>query len=185
MPPPLISSSVSFRSRAFAPAGCISMAISRDVLLVGVPDHRHEQPAIGVDRDADVHVLLVDDLAALGVDRRVELRELADRRRQDAHQHRRHRQVAAGLRDLVLVLLPQLLERGDVRLVELRDVRNRVPGVAEMLRRRAPDVAPRPGARPRPTSGKSGSGVAARADARWPDATAPRRCCSESVAHAP
>ena len=60
---------------------------------------------------------------------------LLHRRRQDAHQHRGDRQVAAGLRDLLLVLLAQLLERGDVGLVELRDVRNGVPRVAEMLGR--------------------------------------------------
>ena len=79
--------------------------------VVGVADHRHEQAAIGVHGDADVDVLLVDDLAALGVDRRVELRELLDRRREHAHQHRRDRQVAARLRDLLLELLPQLFER--------------------------------------------------------------------------
>ena len=109
MPPPLISSSVSFRSRAFGELVQLDGDLG-DVLLVGVADHRHEQTAIGVDGDADVHVFLVDDLAALGVDRRVELRELADRRRQDAHQHRGDREVAAGLRDLLLVPLPQLLE---------------------------------------------------------------------------
>ena len=32
-----------------------------DVLLIHVANHRHEQAAIGVDGDADVDVLLVDD----------------------------------------------------------------------------------------------------------------------------
>ena len=46
-----------------------------DVLLVDVAKHGHEQAELGVDRDADVHVLLVDDLLVVDVDRRVELRE--------------------------------------------------------------------------------------------------------------
>ena len=143
MPPPLISS-----TRQLAVARLLGQLLQldgdlRDVLLVGVADHRHEQPAIGVHRHADVHVLLVDDLAALGVDRGVELRELLHRGRQHLHQHRGDGEVAAGLGHLVLELLAQLLERGDVRLVELRDVRNGVPGVAEMLGRDAADVGPR------------------------------------------
>ena len=61
MPPPLISSRVSLRSRAFSASCCSSTAICGDVLLVGVADHRHEQAVFGVHRDADVDVLLVDD----------------------------------------------------------------------------------------------------------------------------
>ena len=57
----------------------------------------------------------------------------------------------------------------DVGLVELRDVRNRVPRVAEMLRGLAADVAPSAGARPRPTSAKSGKRNAGRRRAA-PDA---------------
>jgi hypothetical protein len=38
------------------------------ILGVGVADHRDEQAAIGVDRDADVDVLLEDDLARRHVD---------------------------------------------------------------------------------------------------------------------
>ncbi len=34
----------------------------RDALAIGVAEHGHHQAALGVDRDADVHVLLVDDL---------------------------------------------------------------------------------------------------------------------------
>ena len=114
----------------------------RDVLLIGVSDHRHQQPAIGVDGDADVDVFLVDDLAALRIDRRVELRKLLDGRREHFHEHRGDRQVPASLLDRAAVLRSQLLERRDVGLVELRYVRNRVPRVAEMLGGRTPDVAP-------------------------------------------
>ena len=84
MPPPLISSSVSLLVARLLGQLLQLDGDLRDVLRVGVADHRHEQPAIGVDRDADVDVLLVDDLAALGIDRRVELRELLHRGRQHA-----------------------------------------------------------------------------------------------------
>ena len=74
-------------------------------------DDRHEQPAIGVDGDADVHVLLVDDLVGGQIDRRVELRKHLERRRHDLHRDRGDRQVAAGRFHLLGVALPQLLER--------------------------------------------------------------------------
>ena len=54
-----------------------------DVLLVHVADHRHEQAGLGVDRDADVDVLLEDDLFVRNVDGRIELREYLERRRDD------------------------------------------------------------------------------------------------------
>ena len=51
-----------------------------DVLLVDVANDRHQQAAIGVDRDADVDVLLVDDFFFLDVDAGIELREDLQRR---------------------------------------------------------------------------------------------------------
>ena len=53
----------------------------RKIFLVDVANHRHEQAAIGVDGHADVHVLLVDDLVGLQIDRRVRLREFLQRGR--------------------------------------------------------------------------------------------------------
>jgi hypothetical protein len=52
-------------------------------------------------------------------------------------------EVAAGLGDFVAVLLADLFERGDVGLVELRDVRDRIPRVAEMLGGLAADAGHR------------------------------------------
>ena len=54
-----------------------------DVFLVRVANHRHEQTPVGVHRHADVHVFLVDDFAALHVQRGVELRELLHGGRED------------------------------------------------------------------------------------------------------
>ena len=96
----------------------------RDVLRVGVADHRHEQTAIGVDRDADVDVLLVDDLAALGVDRRIELRELADRRRQHLTSIAVTVRLPPAFATCSLNCFRSSSSSRDVRLVELRDVRD-------------------------------------------------------------
>ena len=41
----------------------------KNIFLIHVAHNGHEQAAIGVDRDADVKVLLVDDLLILEVDR--------------------------------------------------------------------------------------------------------------------
>ena len=57
--PPCISSSEILRLRAFSDSCASSTDDLDDVLRVGVADDRHQQPAIGVDGDADVHVLLV------------------------------------------------------------------------------------------------------------------------------
>ena len=83
------------------------------------------RPRSRVDGDADVHELLVDDLVARHVDRGVELRELA------AAPPRAIFSAMAVTVSLppafsacARVLLAQLLERGDVRLVVLRDVRD-------------------------------------------------------------
>ena len=76
--PPVSSSIVILPSRARS-------AKPRDRLLdlgeahaVGIAQHRHDQPAVGGDRDADVVVLVIDDVAALdrGVDDREALQRL-------------------------------------------------------------------------------------------------------------
>ena len=60
---------------------------------VGVAHHRHDQPAFGADGDADVVVLLVDDLVAL--DLGVELRERAQRRDGGLDEERRDAEADA------------------------------------------------------------------------------------------
>ena len=114
-----------------------------DVLLIRVADDRHEQPAIGVHGDADVDVFLDDDFVGRQVDRRVELREHPQRGGDHLDGNRGHRQVAAGGLDLLRVFLAELFEAGDVGEIALRDVRNRRPGRAQVLRRLAPDGAHR------------------------------------------
>ena len=89
------------------------------------------------------------------------------RRRDDLHRDRRDRQLAAGRFDLLRVLLPQLLERRDVGLVVLRDVRNRAPTPrsgarpSSAGRRASADARPRPTARSRAAARAAGAGAAA------------------------
>ena len=71
------------------------------------------------------------------------MRELLQGGGDDLQRDSRHRQLAARLLGLRSVLLAQRLERCDVGLVVLGDVRNDVPGVAEMFRRFPADVAHR------------------------------------------
>ena len=49
----------------------------RDALAIGVAQHGHHEAALGVDRDADVDVFLVDDLVFFHVDRGVDASDAA------------------------------------------------------------------------------------------------------------
>ena len=124
--------------------------LARDLeqpLLVGVLDHRHDQPAGRVGREADVVVALQDQV--LAVERRVEVRERLQRRHRRDDQERHHRDLDPVARVLVVELLAPRLELGDVGLVVVRDVRDHHPVAGQ-------DSAPR----------SAGSASAARARSR-------------------
>ena len=79
--PPLISAGLSLPAFVFS-ANCASSTDNCTMLLlVDVADDRHDQPAVRVDRHADVHVLLQHDRLAGHVHGAVELRELLERAR--------------------------------------------------------------------------------------------------------
>jgi hypothetical protein len=108
----------------------------RDVehaLAVGVAHHRHHQPAGRVDRHAHVVVLLDDDVLARLVERRIEHRELPQRRDAGLDHEGEHRQLESLLLGFGGLRLAESLEIRDVGLVELGDVRNRDP-VAVQIR---------------------------------------------------
>ena len=135
-----------------------------DVLLVDVLDDRHQQATLGVGRHTHVNVSLVDDLVSLEIERGVELRILLHGCGQHLDQHRGDGEVAARVGYLLAVLPAQRFHRGDVGLVELRDVRHRTPRVAKVLRRLAPDVGhrlPLDLAPPREVGQRHGGGHAA------------------------
>ena len=111
--------------------------LARDLhqaLLVGVLDHRHDEPAGRVGGEADVVVALEDQVVA--VERRVERRELPSAsRRTPTIRNDDHRDLDALARMLVVELLAPRLELGDVGLVVVRDVRDHHPVAGERRRR--------------------------------------------------
>ncbi len=99
-------------------------------LLVGVLDHRHDEAVRRVGGEADVEVLLQDQVVA--VERGIDVRELPQRGDARLDQEREHRHLDAGLLVLLVERDAEGLEVGDVRLVELRDVRNHHPVAGEV-----------------------------------------------------
>src|SRR5690606_32078045 len=97
-------------------------------LLVGVFPHRHQETGRSIDGHADVYIPLADDLELLYVDAGVEVREALERYGHDLEQYGRGRQLGAGLFGQRLVALSELLELGDVGLIEVRDHGNGAPG---------------------------------------------------------
>ena len=71
---PRISSSENWAARARSATSASDLGDGRNAHPVDVADHRHDQPALGIDRHADVHVFLVDDLFLFHVDRRIDQR---------------------------------------------------------------------------------------------------------------
>ena len=66
--PPCISSSAIFRVRAFSELGQLHRQL-HDVLVIGVFDHRHQQPAIGIDGHADDVLLRMISPAVMSIGR--------------------------------------------------------------------------------------------------------------------
>ena len=114
-----------------------------DVLLIHVVNHRYEQSAIGVNRDTDVDVLLVDDLFLRHVDAGVELWENLQRGGADFQRDSCDRHFAAGFFGLWREASSQLLEFGDISFVVLSDVRNSAPCFPQVLGGFPPDTAHR------------------------------------------
>ena len=96
-------------------------------LLVRVAQHRHEQARVRVHRDAEVKIIFENHLARRLVNARVERRVLLQRRDDGLQREGSQRQIhPLGLIGGD-VLFAQLEQRRDVRVVELRHVRDRVP----------------------------------------------------------
>ena len=108
--PPCTSSGLSFFDRARVGQVVDRAAQAEQVLLVGIPDHRHDQAVVERDGDPEVDVLLVDDVVA--VDRGVDDRELpAGRRRSTFAMNAVIGQLGAGGFVLGLLLLAQRATR--------------------------------------------------------------------------
>ena len=85
--------------------------------VAGVVDDRHQQPALGVHRDAEVLGVVVGDRAGLLVDRGVHRRVRLERLDGGLGEERQERELdaLAGL-EVLLRLLPQVRDPGDVGL---------------------------------------------------------------------
>ena len=95
--PPCISAADSLPARAFSlSVGEVARELE-DVLAVGVADHRHDQALRRVGGEADVQVLLVDQLAGIGVERGVEVRKLLQCQHAGAHDEGERRQLQPAL----------------------------------------------------------------------------------------
>ncbi len=172
--PPLVMENVAAgeffqRDLAFARLDRVRADVLLDVgiaLQVRVAQHRHHQALFGRDRDADVVVLVIDDVIAFhrGVDRREFLQRFDGGLHEEGHEAELH---AVLLLEAVLVLGAQvhhglevdLVERGELRLgllgfeQALGDARaQRVMGTRWSWRPAAPTAGPerrasRPGVR--------------------------------------
>ena len=125
--PPRISSALTLPSRALALS---SRELPRDgeqALVARVANHRHDQALGRVRRKADVVVLLADQRRAVLAQRGVEIRELLQREHAGLDDEGERRELDALRLGLRLQLLAPLLQRGDVGLIVLRDVRDVEP----------------------------------------------------------
>ena len=108
---------VSLPSRARLPKSAMVCSISAERHAVGLAHHRHHQALVGADGDADVVVVLVDDVLPvdLGVDGRNLLQRLDAGLHEEAHEAELH---AVALLEQVLVLAPELHDGAHVHVVE-------------------------------------------------------------------
>ena len=105
----------------------------KQALAVHLANHRDEQAGVRVHSQADVIILLDDNLACCLVEARVENRMLLQRRLDRLQRERREGQARAPGFEVRLVFLAQLHQRGDVGLVELRHARHRRPTLPHSL----------------------------------------------------
>jgi hypothetical protein len=90
--PPCTSSGLQLaRAGARGQVGTMEPLQAHHVLLVGVADHRDDQAVLERHGHAEIDVAVVDDVGS--VDRRVDDRELPQRRRGRAHHERQERQA--------------------------------------------------------------------------------------------
>src|SRR5262245_26735769 len=95
-----------------------------DVLVIGVANHRHDETVGGVGGEANVHVLLQDQVLATPIERGIDLWEFLQSLDARLEDERERRQLDALLGRLAFELNTCGFQLRDVSDIELRDVRN-------------------------------------------------------------
>ena len=123
----------SLPSRARLPKSAIFFSMPAIERSVRVAHHRHHEALLGADRDADVVVVLVDEILPvdLGIDRRNVLQRLDHRLGEEAHEAELR---AVLLLEHVLVLAAQVHHRAHVHVVERGQHGGGVLGVLQAAR---------------------------------------------------
>ena len=109
----------------------MAAAEAEQALLVGLLHHRDDEPPVERDGDADVDVLLVDDVVA--VERRVEDGKRPERADDRLGDEREERQLGAVALVLGLLLLAQLRHAREVHLEHRVHVSRRPPAEHHVL----------------------------------------------------
>ena len=106
----------------------------QEVFLVHVADDRHEQARFGVHGETEVNVFLEHDLVREFVEAGVERGMLLQRVRHGLQHERRDGELRAFLFVFGRKFLPQIVQRGDIHFVELRDFGNGQAALGHALR---------------------------------------------------
>ena len=96
--------------------------------------HRNHQPDRRLGRDAKMHCAEAGDHLVVVVVMRIDLREIRDRLDDGEHQERQHRQLRPLLGGACVERRAQLLERRDVDLLDVGEMRDPARGFRHVLR---------------------------------------------------
>ena len=131
---PVSSSRVALPVRAFSRQLVERRAaMSKSDLLIGVLDHRHDQPVGRRRRDADVVALAQHDLLLLLVEGGVDDRELLEPRAHRLDDERQEGELDAALLGARLGALAQRDQLGHVALFDVGEVRRGLPRAVHVL----------------------------------------------------
>ena len=110
------------------------------IQLVGIFNYRHNQSKVSIYRNAYIEIVLVNNFLRHHVHARIELRELFQRRSNNFHQNGCHSKFYTFFLSSFGIALTEFLKRGNIGLVELCDMRNGVPCMAQMFGRFEADI---------------------------------------------
>ena len=120
--PPCISATVSFPARAFSDKLAQLPCNLVNILAIRITHHRHDEAVRRVRGEPHMNVLFQNQVGALWIERGVEQGELLQGFDACAHDKCQRSEFDTGLQCFLFQLGTRILEVGDIRLIELRDV---------------------------------------------------------------